>query len=1051
MKGLKILNIKQSETRPILMLITYSFFMGLSIAFYFTATISDFLTNFDITLLPYTYILSGVLGYFLWLAWSYLEKKVPFTTRVMMGITFLVITVTILGVGTLYFYKEWISLVMLVWVRVFIFVNVVNFWGMSGKLFNLSQGKRLFGLISVGTVISDIFGFFSIPFILLLGVSNPGLIIISIFTLIICLFITLQITRVFKEQLSERIDQTKVTIRTSRKEPLFKNTYQMYLFILAILPMFGFYFVDYLFLDQVQVEFKHSAEALAGFMGIFFGVVAIFELLVKTSVFSRLINNFGLKVALLVLPGILLITVFLTITIGMAAGTFGFLFSMIAFIKLLEKILRSGVNDPSFQILYQPIPSKERLAFQSKMEGVPSALGNIAAGGIILLLIFFELTDPVLYNSIFFIVLVVWCYMAIKLQKEYRNVIVNSLSDPNEEVDEEDSDYSPSKYLFSNLENQNTKELVSSLYLAKNIDLNQIFNKIELLINHTSSQVRLAVIKSIRKYKLKTLIPSLEQLNNSENQNSGVSPILRLTVNELNNYKYDEVNLASKISDGESEIEKLKQLDEILSSNNTEEKVKILEKRLLDHNHSVVYAALEQLPDSLDQSHANLVVHSLKKMPLSYLTFPFLKKKNKFVERLFIKNLQQQESGLWSNVNSQIFALQIVKALGYVGDKDAKAYLIKLLNSNTSETKLFVAKALDKLDYTATKEESILIVQLIEKEAAFCTWLLSCEQDIKGLKKGGRELVACLQREYVKVIEKIFVLLSFLYPRNVIQKISSNIRDRSTQKNVLGIEMCEMVLSNTLKPILIPLFSNFTTLERIKILKKEFPQERLTPIERLENIVYYDFTEVNLWIKIMAMYILAKKVKTVPKEIYANLYIKNPVIKESAYLAISKINKEEFHKRIATESNEYKLYFDRLLGIDPALGKQDTIFERVNKLKRLRLFKDVHEVILIKVAMHLIKIDLSGSEFYSKEYLRIPYIHFISRGKLDVVFSENDIERHSDEAFGLFDAFNLRDVRFEAKDKTQILAIEANTFFELVSTYDELAYVLKSYMVVQLD
>jgi ATP/ADP translocase len=1054
MNGLKILNIKQSEAKPILMLIGYSFFMGLSIAFYFTATISDFLTNFDIINLPYTYILSGVLGYLLWLVWSYLEKKVQFTTRLMLGITFLVITVALQWVGVLCFYKAWISFVMLVWVRVFIFVNMVNFWGMAGKLFNLSQGKRLFGIISVGTVISDIFGFFSIPFILLLGLGNPELIFLALIALLICLIITFQITRVLRDQLSEQTDQTQQSNpneKVSKREPLFKNKYQQYLFILAILPMFGFYFVDYLFLHQIQLEFQHSTTALAEFMGIFFGVMAIFELLVKTSLFSRLINNFGLKVVLLALPGILLITVVLTITIGLFAGTLGFLFSLIAFIKLLEKVLRSGVNDPSFQILYQPIPSHERLAFQSKMEGIPTALGNIMAGALILLLVHFGFTGAILYNVIFFVVLIFWCYMTLALQKEYRNVIVNNLSDLSEESGVNGNPLvSLTESFTEGVEDKSESEIIKTLSLVKNIGFNHSIDLLHLLVDHPSYKVREAVIRMINKNKLTAFIPQLEKSSFLKSGNPGVSDLVRATGSDLSNHNIFSDESIHSMMDSESEETKLKLLECVKNTDNDVELKKVIEKLILDDQHSVVNGALNLIPKPLDQANATLIVQALENMHLSHLANQLLNEKNPFVEKLLVKKLQQLESGLWSDLNSQLLSIHIISILGNIAGEDSQNYLVKLLNSSTSEIGYFVTRSLDKSGYRAIEEDKIMFIHLIEEEVSFCTWLLASKQDLIGMKNEASEMITCLQGEYNRATEKIFAFLSFVYPRNTIQQIRSNLKAESTVKNVLGFEMCELIFSDTLKSILIPVFSNNPENERVKLLIKEFSQQRLSPMRRLENIVYHNFTKVNAWLKILATDIISKNTKLVPKEIFANLHINNPAIKESAYLAIHKINQEEFYKRIGEEQNDYRLYFDKLLGNDPVLGKKDSIFESVNKLKGFTLFGNLHEIVLIKLATLILKIDLSETDFYCKEYGSSTYVHFVDRGSLHLLNSGNDLESDFEKGdmFGLFDAYNLRDIDFEAAQGTQLLAIDAEYFFQLVSIYDELSEALMEHFLV---
>ena len=195
--------------------------------------------------------------------------------------------------------------------------------------------------------------------------------------------------------------------------------------------MFGIYFIDYFFLAQTRQAFPESAF-LASFLGIFMGSVSIIELLIKSFLSGNILKKYGLKTALVLLPLLLALSTLIVVISGTLIGTAGIFFSFIALGKLLERILRSGFYEPGFQILYQPLPPEERINFQNNIEGVPKALGNIAAGTFLLIFTLIPAFNMLTGNLVFFFILLLWVRMVINISKEYRTTIREVVNKKNE-------------------------------------------------------------------------------------------------------------------------------------------------------------------------------------------------------------------------------------------------------------------------------------------------------------------------------------------------------------------------------------------------------------------------------------------------------------------------------------------------------------------------------------------------------------------------------------------------------------------------------------------
>jgi hypothetical protein len=614
---------------------------------------------------------------------------------------------------------------------------------------------------------------------------------------------------------------------------------------------------------------------------------------------------------------------------------------------------------------------------------------------------------------------------------EYREVIVNNLSglgqlNQEQEVHGEETLKDP--------EFEGIRKLLLSQYLS----MRTTFKKVPQLLKQSSEDVQMIIYALIDKYQLFEYGPFIRAIAGVDKANAQAFQLG--TSHTSGAEAMNNAPLRTEYSKAKTKENKLIALNKISHTKITEVHLKEIEAFLKDKNPGIVQGALILIPLPLSLKFGEMLIQAMESMPLSHLAIPLFKEKDVRLEKLVIKKLQQIESSQWSDMNSQLLSLQLIKILKKIGGVESQNYLVKTLQFNNSEIKYFATYALSALKFKADKEQESYFTQMIEKEVAFCVWLLACKSDLSVKYKKMRVLLKSLETEFKQTQEKIFIYLSFIYPEETILKIRENLVSTSTEKNVFGIEMCEMILTPALRSILIPLFMNSSNAEKLKLLSKDFPQQNLSLLKRLANICYYDFTKANTWIKILATNLISKMDKSIPRELIANTYINNPTIKESSYLAIKRINSETFENMIQRESYEYRQHFDKLTRKDLISGKIDSMFKRINKLKSFPLFSNIYEGILMKMAFHLIKIKLSENKTLSERYGYDAYIHLIYKGTLTLHATENNekVVFQKGNISGLFEPYNLRDVDFSVNGETELLIIEASVFFQLVSIYDEL-------------
>lgn len=426
----KLLPIKPGEELLLGLLASLSFMKGATAVCFDTAANTLFVRLFGSSALPWIYLASAGVSLAVGMVYARLAARVEKGSLLRQTVVFLLIVAAGFALVYQWYPSPGVALGAMIWKEVFFILSNIVLWAVAGYLFDLRQGKRLFGLIASGAILAGIVGG------LLVGRMVKGWGVESLFFAAVAALVGMalvlhHILQRYATQLQSGTEPTEALLApvAGQKRPwwhLLQNRYLSLFLCLSILSNFGFFFADYLFFNRVESTGKTEHE-LADFFGLFSATLGAVQLVTSLFIAGPLITRLGLGAALLALPAFNCVGMALAAVVSYAWGLNQAFFWLIIGIKLLDEALRAAVLAPAFRILYQPLPTQERLAFQAKAESMIEPLGVGLAGGTLLLVTVFWPISLTHLCLLLWALLTLWIGVAELLRHEYTRMLTKAL------------------------------------------------------------------------------------------------------------------------------------------------------------------------------------------------------------------------------------------------------------------------------------------------------------------------------------------------------------------------------------------------------------------------------------------------------------------------------------------------------------------------------------------------------------------------------------------------------------------------------------------------
>jgi hypothetical protein len=1030
------LDIRPGEGRSTSLMLLHSFFTGTSRVFFEIAASALFLAHYDAAFLPYVYLIAALASIIAGLGYTRAKEQVAFAPLMTATLAFLLGMICILRLGLGLGEVGWLIFTMMIAYRLLSMLTDLEYWAVAARLYDVRQSKRLFGLVGSGEVAARVVGSFSVPLLVsVLGVAN--LLWLSASGLGACLALLVIILNQFPEVGTRGGEEAETGSQNRDRRTLrslWSSSYLKAIFILSFFAVLGKYFVDFAFLSEMQTRW-HEVETLASFFGVFSGVTQVVNLLIRILVSGRLLNRFGILVGLLVLPAahfLCTLAILAVAAVPIPAAVFWLAIGN----QGLYKTLKHPADDPSFKVLYQPLPRRERLAAQIGVEVIVTPIAIALAAALMILCSRPALATTTPFASLMLLNFAGWAAAAFFAFREYRKALVKALGKRTLDrtafsLEDEQS----ITLVRAKLSSERADEVIFALDLLQRIDHPSLPLHFQELLSHSSPDVRFYVLLSVEKRPLPSIASAVGDVV-SRDPSARVRAVALRALAALGDPRGV---VASYIGHADREVERgalIGLLHGPQESANRRARVRVLELCRSEVADDRVLAARVlgetdlQDPELFDR----LLADEHPEVRRAALRAAGRRKDERFVSRILdhLADPKYRSAAARALIEAgEKASLPLARALLDLDRPAAlrtriaqltrrlptfahREALWQAYESGAGHLRQVALEALGSLQYHVKEGDSSSVARSVEVEVRESAWKLGILRDIEG-DGSLQSLSESLREEIAQSRARVFLLLSFLYDRETVVSARDNLDSSSKERRAYAAEILEVTLSQELKELALPLLDYSSSEDCLSRLGRRFPQRRRSGVEPLAEILRATDGNIRNWTRACAIYGATRlEANGFSSEVALLTGDPSPLVAETARWASNR-----------NDSTQSSKGSHRMLTI-----------EKVLLLKGVSMFSATSEDTLADVASVLEEVDLRPGELVFEKGDPGKSMYIVISGRVRVFDGAKTINYLGEqEIFGelaLLDP-EPRSASVESSEETRLFRLDRDTLFELMT------------------
>ncbi|MEJ0057466.1 MAG: hypothetical protein WDN75_18530 [Bacteroidota bacterium] len=936
---LDFLNVRPEERLQVMLMLGAGFFMGIFFATYSVVAESLFLSTLG-NELNKAFLMSGLLGILATLAFSFAQNHFKFSNLTTSSILFVVVITAFFYAGYHYGpdeYKKPIIFFMFCMTGPITAILLLSYWGIFGRLFNFKQSKRIIGWIDTGQLIAVILANFLIPLTASFFPSTDNYLIICCLSIIVSavhfIIISLKFPLI-KNDPTEFDVTVKEEIKMSK---VLTDPYTKLLSLFLIISMVTLIFGQFTFQELIKVQYPNQRE-LTNFLAVFNGTIYGLSFLMQTFVNDKVVSNYGIRIALMLLPvvtGVFAVSAsFVGLVFGytpeMAPNTFIYFFLFIALIRLFNNMIRDSLENPMFKLLFIPLDSRYRFGIQSKVEGVVNETGRFIAGALIFVFAaipFFR----IVWMPVLLTVLVGLYFLVIRrLYAGYKTKIRSKLETVQTPLDKLEIGYGQiTQNLEGRLLNEKSGKAVFAFKLLEKINPSNVGVWVNNLIRNEHDEARDYAQRKIN--EMKGLSVSDRYVIRFDSSKSDISDKNLLTKGELEMVinsggditKSRILRLARSTEPGDRQY-----AAELLLHTSADDNTSFLIELLNDPEPKVRNIAIKT---SIKKNSPEVILALVEN-----LTNPVYS--NQAVNALVLiggKALNLLDNSFYRTGHSTQTLIRIVQIIGRIGGQRAKDLLWNKIDYPDKVVVSKVLLAMGEAGFKAGISQISRIKYAIETDIGDISWNLSAVAEI-GNEGFAKELKDAVRAEMSNDIDHVYMLMAMLYDTRSIQLVKENIESGTVEGTAFAIELLDVFLSEQLKQRVIPVLDELSEAERIKRLEIFYPRIELDEKLVLKFLINRDFTQTNRWTKACVLRQIGLfRIPEFTLDLIAQLFNPDRLIREMAAWALNEIDPELYASNVGRLGPDISREVHAAVKTDVKL----MIFDKIMFFSSMEIFK----------------------------------------------------------------------------------------------------------------
>ena len=797
----KLLGIKPGEA--VIAFSFFAYFFLITAPFYVIKPIRDasFLDELGSRNLPWAYATAVIVGLVVALH-SKIQARLSRSALIIGSLAFFVLTGLVFWLLFSLGWK-WLPLAFWMWANIFVVVLVTQFWIVVNDVFNPREAKRLIGFFGSGGILGGIVG--ALATALLATPENTGRLLLP--ASLILAFGVLPVLAIFRYQRGK--GGSPVSAPAAPAEKLgFKACFDTvrgdgYLRLLAaVVLVTGIIstFVDWQSKNIIE-SWPQARSNLTSFFGYFNAGLLVFAFLLQFMLTRGLIERFGLRLALLLYPALLLL-----LSLGIAFWP-GIILAI--GIKGTDKSLSYSINQSARELLYIPVPPEKKYRAKIFIDMFLNRFSK-SFGAVLLLGLFLLPVRPLitLVSLASAACAAVWIALNLKTSREYVELLKSKLDKAwgrGENIVADRMDVESAKLVVDTLESRSRSPILYAQHLFELLAHNKLTPEVKAFLSSQMDEARIPSLGGLLESESAGWVPEIGRTGEADLLKADVQEVFNLDVYQQVMKGYVDTVL-SRPEDEVSRMEVAKSLGWVDPGSPL---ARALEDLLQDSNRGVARYAIESAARLRRREDVPFLVQRLSDPGLAEDARSALEHYGPRIAGTLFDILADggEDLGLRKSV---------ISILAAIDGPEAVDYLLWELARGSRELGPDIIDALDRA--RATKpglvfSEPVVRMSLDREVAAYYQAYLSAYTASSADK--GPWPPALLAGKLESLLRNIFRLLGLVYPYDDIQRAFQNIRTGTRDSTAYAEELLDNILPRELKEWLFPIIEDLPVAERL--------------------------------------------------------------------------------------------------------------------------------------------------------------------------------------------------------------------------------------------